>query len=156
MVTEIQAPGELRPGARAVRTVATLAVAVLLTAGTVWGNDDEFPFGPFRMFSTSTPASSVVSLVRLEALTADGEWRPAALSRRNIGLTRAEVEGQIPRFERDPELLGRIAGAHVRLRPRDEPWIGLRLLRVRHLLQDRRPTGEVEETLIAEWSLEEA
>ncbi len=60
MVTEIQAPGELLPGGRAVRTVATLAVAVLLTAGTVWGNDDEFPFGPFRMFSTSTPAGSAV------------------------------------------------------------------------------------------------
>ena len=38
---------------RAVRVAATAVAALLLLLGTVWGQDDDFPFGPFRMYSTA-------------------------------------------------------------------------------------------------------
>ncbi len=156
MATALEAPeAGLSPVARALRALATVFVAVLLTAGTLWGNDDEFPFGPFRMLSTSTSASGGVWLVRLEAMGNDGVWRPTTLARSNIGLNQAEVEGQIGRFEQNPQLLSLLSLSHSQLRPKEAPWIGLRLFRERHVLEDRRPTGDVERTVVAEWVLEQ-
>ena len=39
-----------------------IVVLGLLLAGTVWGDDDAFPFGPFRMYSTrNDPNAPVIS-----------------------------------------------------------------------------------------------
>ncbi|MDP9394727.1 MAG: hypothetical protein M3Q27_10985 [Actinomycetota bacterium] len=144
---------ELTRAGRVTRLAVTAIVTVLLTAGTVWGDDDEFPFGPMRMFSTSSKPTGAISVASIEARTNDGTWFRAPLSPTTVGMNRAEVEGQIAKFERDPQLLGRLSAAHDRLRPQDEPWVAVRLLRISTVLENRRPVGE-RRTVLAEWVLE--
>ncbi len=132
----------------------TLVVAVALAVGTVWGDDDDFPLAPVRLFS-STPSASSVDVVRLEALTNDRVWRRASLSPPNVGLSGVEVERQLERFRRRPALLGALAGAHSRLRGDDEPWICLRLVREQHRIAPRGARAPAERLVVAEWTLEQ-
>ena len=142
----------LSAGRRAVRTTVTLVVAALLTAGTLWGGDDVFPFGPFRMFATSSATTGAISVAAIEVRTAPGDWQPAPLTLRTVGMNRAEVEGQMLRMEAEPELLGSLAGAYARLHPGAEPWVGVRLKRRSTVILDGVPTGEVREAVLAEWT----
>lgn len=139
------------PAGRVLRGAAALVGAALLLAGTAWGDDDHFPFGPFRMYSTSARPDGAVHSTGIEVRTRDGKWYPAHLNPWTVGMNRAEVEGQAGRFVERPELLGKLAEAHRRLSPRAEPWVGVRLVTRRQHLVDRRPAG-VEEIVTAEWA----
>ena len=90
----------------------------LLLAGTAWGQDDHFPFGPFRMYATRQRLDGTTSWYQLEATTVDGQriFLPGAA----YGLRRAELEGQIPRFVAEPAPAGR-AGLGLRGRRPDGP-----------------------------------
>ena len=143
--------GRLPATAVAWRTGATLVGALLLTAGTLWGQDDAWPFGPFRMYATSTDPSGVVTVLTLEWRAGDGPWTETGLTPQNVGMNRAEAEGQQPRLVADPSLLARLAEAHARLHPDDPAWAGVRLVRVGTVLRDRRPTGEVRREVLATW-----
>ncbi|RJK92947.1 hypothetical protein [Vallicoccus soli] len=142
----------LGDGGRAARALVTLVVAVLLTAGTFWGDDDAFPFGPFRMYSTSSNTTGAISVAAIEARTDGGTWEPAHLNPWTVGMNRAEVEGQLDRIQADPALLGKLAEARDRLQPGAEPWTGMRLLRVSTVVVDTVPTGEERRQVLAEWS----
>jgi hypothetical protein len=135
-----------------VQTLFTLAVAVLLGLGAVVGDDHWYPVGPFRMFSTATPPDSHVSAMSLEVRVGGGDWVRSALSPRNVGLNRAEVEGRVPEIIADPTLLRDLANAHARMHPGDSPWTGVRVIRSRTLILDSRPTGTVESEVVATWS----
>jgi hypothetical protein len=151
----------IRAGEGDVRTLGPLAVAwraglvLVLGAGfvlgSVVGQDDWWPFSPWRMFSTSTSPHGAVVAMSIERRTADGGWEQAPLSPRSVGLSRAEVEGRVPQLTADPAMLGTLAATHARLRPDDPPWTGVRVVRNETVLADRRPTGEVRRTVIAEW-----
>ena len=141
-----------RPGL-AVRLGVGGGALVALLAGTAVGQDDAFPFGPFRMYSTSTQPDGGVSTVALEARLDGGDaWVPVGLSPGRVGLSRAEVEGRRDAIEADPQLLAGLAATHDRLRPDEPAWTGLRLLRVRTVLEDHRPTGEVRTRVLATWA----
>lgn len=144
--------GRLTRAGRTARVVAVLVMGGLLTVGTFLGDDDAFPFGPLRMFSTSSNPNGAISVVALEARTQGGPWEPVPLSPRVVGLNRAEVEGQLDRFQADPELLEELSQARDRMYPGQPPWTALRLLRRSTVLEDRVPTGEVRETVLSEWS----
>lgn len=141
----------LRLRARLIRLLVTAAGLTLLLTGTAFGDDDAFPFGPFRMFSTSTPPNGNVHVVALAARMPDGSWRRAPLEAGEVGITRAEAEGQVPRFRSDPSLLRRLAEAHDRLRPGDPRWTGVRLIQQYYMLRHRVYVGTREFT-IAEWT----
>ncbi|NHC46078.1 hypothetical protein [Motilibacter aurantiacus] len=141
----------LARGAVAWRVAVTVVAGALLTAGTLWGQDDAWPFGPFRMYSTSTDPSGVVTVLTLERQAHDGRWAETPLTAENVGMNRAEAEGQQPRLVADPALLARFAEAHERLHPEDAPWPAVRLVRVATVLEDRRPTGEVRREVLATW-----
>ncbi|NHC13947.1 hypothetical protein [Motilibacter deserti] len=145
------AEGRLSLTAVSWRVALTAVGALLLTAGTLWGQDDAWPFGPFRMYATSTDPSGVVTVLTLERQTADGTWAETPLTAENVGMNRAEAEGQQPRLVADPALLARFADAHARLHPADPAWAAVRLVRVATVLQDRRPTGEVRREVLATW-----
>jgi hypothetical protein len=136
---------------RRVRLAASAVVVVLLLGGTVLGQDDDFPFGPFRMYATRQRLDGRTSWYRIEAVTARGDVRfvPGAA----YGLRRAELEGQIPRFVADPALLGELAAAYAARRPGEPELVEIRLVRRSQPLAGGRPDGAPSDQLVAEWEL---
>ena len=133
---------------RAVRLGAMAAAAVLLVLGSLVGSDDWFPFGPFRMYATSGRATGAVRTATLVGVTESGD--EVELRAGEVGLRRAELEGQFPRFRRDPSLLGALARRY------DERWgtdlVAVRLEEEVRRVVDRVPTGEVEREVVASWA----
>ena len=134
---------------RRARVAVTLLLALLTLAGTFVGQDDDFPFGPFRMYSTRDDPNGTVVSTRVEAVSPDG--RVLVVDERSTGLKRAEVEGQVQRFRADPALLGALSRAHDRLRPDEAPYAEVRIVELRYVLRDSRPTGEQTEQVVASW-----
>jgi hypothetical protein len=135
-----------------------LAVAALLVAGylagTLVGDDHWWPLAPWRMYSTATAPTGAVSVPILQVqVLGDETWRDTPLRPRNIGLSRAELEGRQDVVLRDPAVLATIAATHARLDPDDRPWTGVRLVRRSTVIEDRSPTGEVRERVLAEWTV---
>lgn len=143
----------LGTAAKAVRAVVVLALVGLFCAGSLIGNDDWWPFSPWRMFSTSQAATGSVISTGIEVQTAGapGQWVPAPLTPENTGLNRAEIEGRIPQITADPSRLGTLARSHARLRPETPAWTALRVVRRQIVVVDRKPTGEVRTQVLAQW-----
>jgi hypothetical protein len=130
--------------------VVTVVLVVLTLAGTFVGQDDDFPFGPFRMYSTRDAPDGTVVSTRVEAV--DTRGRVQVVDQRSTGLRRAEVEGQVGRFVQDPDLLGLLAQAHARLRPDEPPFAEVRVVERVYELRDSRPTGAERERVVVRWS----
>jgi hypothetical protein len=138
--------------AKAWRAVLLGVLAALFLAGTAVGNDDWWPFGPWRMFATSTAPTGGIAVLAIEVLPAGSEtWQPAPLTLQTVGLNRAEVEGRVPQLLADPALLGTLATTHARLRPDDPPWVGVRVVREETVIRAGRPTGGHRSTVLAQW-----
>ena len=138
----------LSPSGRRVRLAATAVVLALLLGGTLWGNDSEFPFGPFRMYSTRADPDRPVVSTSVVGVTADGD--EVRLSGGEVGLRRAEFEGQLPRLVEEPELLGLLAESYAEGHPDAEPLVAVRVVQRRHALDDGRRTGEVTEGVLVD------
>jgi hypothetical protein len=134
---------------RRVRLAVTVVVFGLLLAGSVAGQDDAFPFGPFRMYAARDDPDGVVLATRVEAVDATG--RVLVVPDRATGLRRAEIEGQARRFRADPALLAEISRAHDRLHPGQPAYDEVRVVERRYRLRDSRPTGEATEHVVAQW-----
>jgi hypothetical protein len=141
---------------RWIRAGVALVVFGVLLFGTFFGGDDLFPFGPFRMYATSSQATGEVAVVALQARTADEDWTLVRPSPGSVGMNVAEFEGQLPRFEGDPSLLAAVAASRAALHPDDEPWVALRIVRQATEVVDKVPTGEVNQSVVAEWHAPEA
>ena len=139
----------LSAAGRRVRVAVTLLLAVLTLAGTAVGQDDDFPFGPFRMYSTRDDPDGTVVSTRVEAVDATGRTR--VVDERSTGLKRAEVEGQADRFRTEPALLGALARAHERLQPDEPRLVEVRVVERVYQLRDSRPTGRESERVVARW-----
>ena len=139
----------LSAAGRRVRLALTLLLAALTLAGTLVGQDDDFPFGPFRMYSTRDDPNGTVVSTRVEAV--DGAGRVRTVDESSTGLKRAEVEGQAGRFRADPSLLGALSRAHDRLRPDEPRFVEVRVVERVYELRDSRPTGEQSERVVARW-----
>jgi hypothetical protein len=134
---------------RRVRLAASAVVFALLVAGTVIGQDDAFPFGPFRMYATRDDPDGLVVSTRVEAVDTTG--RVLVVPDAATGLRRAEIEGQVGRFRADPQLLRQIGVAHTRLHPDEPAYDEVRVVERRYRLHDSRPTGEQTERVVAQW-----
>lgn len=113
-------PRRLGARARTWRAGAAGAVIAALLYGSAWGTDDHFPVGPMVQYAFSVPPAGEIRSHWLEADTADGTHIVLSTNAAGTGLNRAEMEGQIGRFIRDPSLLQGIADAHRRRHP-DQP-----------------------------------
>lgn len=131
------------------RLAGTVAVLVLLLAGTAWGQDDHFPFGPFKMYSRATKTTGRITWPRLEGRDATG--RVHDISAGDVGLRRAELEGQLPRFRRDPELLGALATAWANRHPDRPALVEVRLLARSQRIVDSKRVGKPTERLVLQW-----
>ncbi len=142
----------LSPGGRRARLAAVVVVLALLLAGTVWGDDDSFPFGPFRMYSTRANPDTPVVSTRVVGLTPAGT--EVRLSGGEVGLRRAEFEGQLPRIERDPSLLGLLADSYAEHHPDAEELVAVQVVQRRYELADGVRTGEISDRVLIEHQLE--
>jgi hypothetical protein len=132
------------------RLVIAGLTVVLLLAGTAWGQDDDFPFGPFRMYATSQRLDGVTSWYRIDGVTADGSVVDIPISR--FALRRAELEGQMDRFRAHPELLGLLVTAYERSQPGRARLVELHIVRHRQPMRDGVPTGQPTEKIAVTWT----
>lgn len=137
---------------RLVRLLATAVVLALLLAGTLWGDDDAFPFGPFRMYSTRADPNAPVVSTRTVGLTASGE--EVRLSGGQVGLRRAEFEGQLDRIEKHPELLGLLAHAFADTHPSAPHLVSVEVVQREFALSKGRQTGDYSDKVLVEYDLE--
>ena len=141
---------ELSSASRAARTAGFVVGLALLLAGTAFGQDDHFPFGPFRMYSTADDPDGRVLSTYLQAVDAEG----AVIERvgeRDIGLRRAEYEGQLSRVVDEPAVLGELAEVFAQRHPDRPRWVELSVVQTAYELVDGRPSRERTEVL-ATWT----
>ncbi|GIJ19442.1 hypothetical protein [Micromonospora lutea] len=137
-------------GRRARVVVTAVGLAVLLS-GTVWGADDHFPFGPFRMYSTSDPADADAPDTRVEGVDRSGNL--VDLGEGATGIRRAEIEGQQSRYVADPSRLSEIAEAYGRRQPDAPELTEVRIVIRWHDITDRRPTGGWVDETVVRWQV---
>ncbi|WP_433389657.1 hypothetical protein [Micromonospora sp. KLBMP9576] len=133
---------------RAARLAVTAVGLAVLLAGTAWGTDDHFPFGPFRMYSTSNPPDSPAPDTRVEGVDSTGAV--VDLAEGATGIRRAEIEGQQSRYAADPALLAEVADAYADRHPDAAELVEVRIVIRWHGIRDGRPTGGwTDETVVA-------
>ena len=140
----------LTEAGRRARGAATAVVVGLLLLGTFAGQDDAFPFGPFRMYATRDDPDGLVVSTRVEAVDSTG--RVLVVPDTATGMRRAEIEGQVGRFRRDPSLLAALSRAHDRLHPDEPSYEQVRVVEQRYQLRDSRPSGDTTERVVAAWT----
>jgi hypothetical protein len=142
----------LGAAARSARLAGAALVLALLLVGAVWGDDDAFPFGPFRMYSTRADPDAAVVSTRVVGVTAAGE--EVRLSGGQVGLRRAEFEGQLDRVEAHPELLGLLADSYAAKHPGAEELVEVQVVQRRFELSDGQPTDAYSDTVLIGYDLE--
>jgi hypothetical protein len=138
---------------RRLRGLATVVAIVLLLAGGVWGNDDNFPFGPMRMYSTTSAPTGRVQVIRFEGVTERGrtiDIRAESIAS-SFAMRRAEIVGQLDRFRSDPGLLRHLVTAYERISADAPRLVELRLVIGVHTLRNHRSVSYSED-IVALWS----
>jgi hypothetical protein len=133
---------------RTSRLLATAAVLAVLLAGTVWGTDADFPFGPFRMYSTRADPNAPVVSTRVVGLTGTGE--EVRLSGGQVGLRRAEFEGQLSRLVEQPELLGLLAESYAERHPGAAELVAVQVVQRHFELRAGAQTGAYDDVVLVE------
>jgi hypothetical protein len=141
---------ELGPASRALRSAGFVLGLALLVTGTVAGQDDHFPFGPFRMYSTADDPDGQVLSTYLQAVDAEGSV-VERVGESDIGLRRAEYEGQLSRVVDRPEILGELAAVFSERHPDRPEWVELSVVQTAYELVDGVPSGE-RTTVLATWT----
>ncbi len=135
---------------RVARVAVTVAGMVLLLLGTLFGQDDDFPFGPFRMYSTAPGPNADAPDTRVEGVDATG--RTVVLTEANSGLRRAEIEGQQQAYVDDPARLRQVATAYAEKSPAAAALRTVRIVIRWQGIEDSRPTGTSRDEVIATWT----
>lgn len=139
----------LTTGGRRARGVAAAIVIAVLLAGGLWGDDDHFPFGPMRMYSTTNAPSGRVQVIRFEGVTETGQ--SVDISTGSFGMRPAEIDGQMDRFRADPGLLRHLVTAYESISEGEPRLVELRLLIGVHTLRNRKSVSYSED-VVARWS----
>ncbi len=125
--------------ARAIRLIIAGALLALTLGGTVVANDYAFPFGPPRMYSTRADPDTPVSSTRVVGYNDLGE--EVRLSGGEVGLRRAEFEGQVPRLIAHPDLLELLADTYLAQHPDAADLVSVAIIVRRLELDDGVRTG---------------
>jgi hypothetical protein len=139
----------LTPRGKAVRALVTVLGAALLLAGTLWGQDDHFPFGPFRMYATASGPNQPAPDTRLEGVDTTGAV--VLLTERNSGIRRAELEGQQSRYAAQPARLAEVARAYADRNPDAPALVEVRIVIRWYAIRDGRPTGDYRDETAVRW-----
>lgn len=131
------------------RLGVTVLAAGLLLAGSLWGTDDDFPFGPFSMYAGVNPPNEPAPDTRLEGLDAAGHT--VILTENNAGVRRAEVEGNEARYVADPGLLAAIADAYGTRNPGAPTLVRVQVVVRLHEIHNSRITGRWRDEIRVSW-----
>ena|SRR5689334_4238710 len=135
---------------RWIRVAATVICGVLLLGGTLYGVDDDFPFGPFRMYATAPDPNGDAKDTRVEGVDVNG--RTVQLTEGNSGIRRAEIEGQEGAYVADPARLADVAAAYAQHTPEAAALREVRIVVRWHDIEHARPTGTYHDQVIADWT----
>lgn len=130
------------------RLAALLLGTVLVVRGSVIGNDVEWPFGPMSQFAFRVGQNDAIRATFLQARTADGEVKLVPITVSDLGLARAEIEGQQPSIIRNPSMLADLAASYARLHPGQPKLTQLWLNERVTVLRNGRAAGERVDTLV--------
>ncbi|MEV1329137.1 hypothetical protein AB0J20_06130 [Micromonospora costi] len=136
---------------RAARLAATVLGLAVLLAGTLWGTDDDFPFGPFRMYATSNPPDAPAPDTRVEGVDRTGAV--VSLGQEATGIRRAEIEGQQSRYAAEPERLAEVADAYAERHPDAPGLVEVRIVIRWFGITDGRPTGRYTDETVVRWQV---
>jgi hypothetical protein len=139
----------LTPRGRWVRLAVTVVGAALLIAGSLWGDDDHFPFGPFKMYASAVDPDAPAEDTRVEGVGESGEV--VLITPENTGIRRAEFEGQLGRFREEPALLATVVDAYASRNPDAPPLAEVRIVVRWHEVRDFEVTGNWTEEVVATW-----
>jgi hypothetical protein len=139
----------LTPRARRTRVLVTLVGVALLLAGSLWGSDDHFPFGPFSMYAGVNRLDDPAPDTRVEGTDAAGAI--VLLTEQNSGIKRAEIEGQIDRLRKEPALLASVATAYAERNPGQPALTEVRVVIRWHELDGGKPTGVYRDEVASTW-----
>lgn len=123
------------------RILVIASILVLLGYGTFVGNDGDWPFGPLRQYAGATRVSSQILLTHVYGVHPSG--RIVRLNTEALGLRVAELDGQLPRLRRHPELLRPLAALYHRKYPDRAPLIRLIVKRDGKVIRNRKVVGEI-------------
>jgi hypothetical protein len=136
------------PRGRAARLAGAAAAVILLLGGTVAGTNDWFPFGPFTMYAGHYAPNGVITSNSLMARTADG--REVVVTESDKGLTRAELEGELFSFRKDPGRLASLARAFHLRHPGASPYVEMWIAQQRWQLHNRAVAAQ-STVILARW-----
>ena len=139
----------MRAPGRTVRLAVTVVLVALTLAGTVRGTDAAFPFGPLRMYSTTHSLNGPVN--DTWAWGTDAHGRTMKLTEGRLGIRRAEIEGELGRFQQRPSRLHTLADAYERRHP-GAPKLVVVEVRTRKIgVHHGKPTGKTWTIVRVRW-----
>ncbi len=144
------APAALSARGRRTRAVVTFVVFGLLVAGTLWGDDVHFPFGPFRMYATTEPRNGVVDTYVVDVRPAGAAM--AEVAPEALGLRRAELEGRVAQLVAEPALLAQLVEAYEQRHPQVPRLAELDVVRRRRRLQGGGLVGAPVDQVVVAWT----
>jgi hypothetical protein len=134
---------------KAIRVTVAAVGLTLLLAGTLVGQDDDFPFGPFRMYATAPDPNADAPDTRVEGVDTSG--RTVQLTEANSGLRRAEIEGQQQAYVDNPSRLRQVALAYADKTPDALPLREVRIVIHWVDIEHSRPLGTSHDQIVARW-----
>jgi hypothetical protein len=129
---------------RAIRMTATAVAAATLLAGTLFGQDSDFPFGPFRMYATRDDPNGVVRILEVQIVDADGSL--VDVTNTPGAPRRAELEGRIADLRSHPALVSALVPSYIGGHP---DAVELRLVWQDYRLRDGRAQPPEPEVLVS-------
>ena len=139
---------------RLIRVVAAVLVLLVITAGTVRGSDDDFPFGPLRMYATRDNPNGLISVVVVQAVDING--RVIDVTNLSGAPRRAELEGQFSALQAEPTLFYPVAERYLhdgdRLRGGTTRIDQIRLVLREYPLHNGRVTSPVDRR-VSTWNV---
>lgn len=131
------------------RAVAVVVLLALTLGGTFFGQDADFPFGPFRMYATRNDPDGVVSSLRVEGVDTNGDR--FVISAGSVGLRRAEFEGSLNELRTEPALMKSVADKYHANNPSKPALVRMDIVVRRTTLKDGQETDFFTDTTVATW-----
>src|SRR4051812_11390759 len=129
------------------RVLASVALVLLLLNGSLRMSDDAWPFGPMSQYAFSPPADDTVVVTRAFGRLPDGQRVELALRVETSGISRAEIEAQIPAIERDPSLLRAVTDGWASRHPTQPRPVEVTIVQDETHLHRGRPVSSDQVTL---------